>query len=108
MPALHRRSLHIQLPWDDPVPPGLALEIPAWTEKARCTEVGGDEFYPEKGQSSVPAKQVCMGCEVRMQCLEWALDNGERFGVWGGKSERERRKIARDRRTAATVTEVSA
>ena len=51
-------------------------------------------FFPDKGESARPAKRVCAGCEVRAECLQEALDRGERFGVWGGLSERERRALA--------------
>jgi WhiB family redox-sensing transcriptional regulator len=50
-------------------------------------------FFPEKGGSTRDAKKICTGCEVRGECLEYALSNDERFGIWGGLSERERRKL---------------
>lgn len=68
-----------------------------WTELARCTEVDPSIFFPGKGEPAREAKTVCAGCEVRAECLEYAVDNGERFGVWGGLSERERRKVRADR-----------
>ena len=64
---------------------------PAWHDLARCAETDPEMFFPEKGESVRPAKRVCAGCEVRAECLQDALDRGERFGVWGGLSERERR-----------------
>lgn len=88
--------------------PPITDRTPHWTDRALCAEVDPELFFPEKGQPNVPAKRVCMGCEVRTECLEDALDNDERFGVWGGKSERERRKIKRARRAATTPLEVSA
>lgn len=48
---------------------------------------------PGEGGSTREAKRVCVGCEVRVECLEYALANDERFGIWGGLSERERRKL---------------
>lgn len=74
---------------------GQPARPPAWTEQALCAEVGGDFFFPEKGQPSAPAKQVCRSCEVRAECLEYALENDEPFGIWGGMSERERRRLKR-------------
>jgi WhiB family redox-sensing transcriptional regulator len=74
---------------------------PAWTERARCTEIGGDMFFPEHGESPARAKRVCARCDVRPQCLEYALSNNERFGVWGGTSEYERRQMRRQLRSAA-------
>ena len=52
-------------------------------------------FFPEKGGSTREAKRVCATCEVREECLQYALANDERFGIWGGLSERERRKLKR-------------
>lgn len=60
---------------------------------ALCAETDPDLFYPEKGGSTRDAKATCMRCEVRDSCLQAALDNGERFGIWGGLSERERRAL---------------
>ena len=52
-------------------------------------------FFPEKGGSTREAKRICLGCEVRDRCLEYALAHDERFGIWGGLSERERRRLKR-------------
>ena len=52
-------------------------------------------FFPEKGVSTRDAKQVCRGCDVREECLAYALANDEKFGIWGGLSERERRRLSR-------------
>ncbi len=70
-----------------------------WQTKARCTneEVDPEIFFPERGGSSKAARAVCDKCEVRLQCLEYALNNKEQFGIWGGTSERERRKLRRER-----------
>jgi len=67
---------------------------PAWHDRARCAETDPEMFFPENGESARPAKRVCAGCEVAAECLQDALDRGERFGVWGGLSERERRVLA--------------
>jgi len=66
-----------------------------WTDRALCAETDPDAFFPEKGGSTREAKKICLGCEVRPECLEWALQNDERFGIWGGLSERERRRLKR-------------
>lgn len=66
---------------------------PHWTELALCKETDPESFFPEKGGSTREAKKVCKACEVRAECLEYALANDERFGIWGGLSERERRKL---------------
>jgi WhiB family transcriptional regulator, redox-sensing transcriptional regulator len=63
-------------------------------EGAVCTQVDtGDLFFPDKGGTNSAAKAVCRSCPVRTSCLQWALDHDERFGVWGGLSERERRRL---------------
>jgi WhiB family redox-sensing transcriptional regulator len=68
-------------------------EEPDWRDMALCAETDPEEFFPEKGGSVRAAKKVCRGCEVRIQCLEYALENDERHGIWGGLSERERRRV---------------
>ena len=68
-----------------------------WQERANCLGVDPDLFFPERGASTREAKSVCRSCEVRVDCLEYALDHGEKFGIWGGLSERERRRLRRRR-----------
>lgn len=60
-----------------------------WQERALCAQTDPESFFPEKGGSTREAKKVCLACEVRSECLEYALANDERFGIWGGLSERE-------------------
>lgn len=72
-----------------------------WQDDANCLGVDPDLFFPERGASTREAKEVCRGCVVRVQCLEFALQNGEKFGIWGGLSERERRRIRRQRAQVA-------
>jgi WhiB family redox-sensing transcriptional regulator len=67
----------------------------AWQSDALCAQTDPEAFFPEKGGSTRDAKKICASCEVRAQCLEYALQNDERFGIWGGLSERERRKLRR-------------
>ena len=66
-------------------------EQKSWQDQANCLGVDPDLFFPERGASTREAKEVCRGCVVRLDCLEYALANGEKFGIWGGLSERERR-----------------
>ncbi len=66
-----------------------------WQERALCAQTDPEAFFPEKGGSTREAKRICQGCEVRSECLEYALEHDERFGIWGGLSERERRKLKR-------------
>jgi WhiB family redox-sensing transcriptional regulator len=65
----------------------------SWQDFARCGETDPEVFFPEKGCSPKEAKLICRSCEVRAECLEYALQHGERFGVWGGLTERERRPL---------------
>lgn len=76
---------------------GLPLydETTAWMEHAKCLDADPEAFFPEKGGSTREAKRICTSCAVREECLEYALANDERFGIWGGMSERERRRLKR-------------
>ena len=65
----------------------------AWQADALCAQTDPEAFFPEKGGSTRDAKKVCGSCPVKQQCLEYALSNDERFGIWGGMSERERRRL---------------
>ncbi len=67
----------------------------AWQEQALCAQTDPEAFFPEKGGSTREAKRICIGCEVKGECLEYALGQDERFGIWGGLSERERRRLKR-------------
>jgi WhiB family redox-sensing transcriptional regulator len=82
-------------------------EQPGWQEYANCLGVDPDLFFPERGASTREAKEVCRGCVVRDDCLEFALVNGEKFGIWGGMSERERRRLRRQRAIARRASEAA-
>lgn len=71
------------------------MPMTRWRDLALCAQTDPEAFFPDKGKSSQPAKRVCARCEVRAQCLQYALNHGERFGIWGGLSVRERRTLAR-------------
>lgn len=66
-----------------------------WQEQALCAQTDPEAFFPEKGGSTREAKRICRACGVRDECLEFALEHDERFGIWGGLSERERRRLKR-------------
>lgn len=66
-----------------------------WMADAVCPQADPEAWYPPKGGSIREAKRVCASCPVRLDCLDYALANDERFGVWGGLGERERRKLNR-------------
>jgi WhiB family redox-sensing transcriptional regulator len=78
--------------------PGLVRtgEESSWQDLAMCTQTDPDAFYPELGESTGPARAVCRICPVSAPCLQYAIDNGEEWGIWGGLSERERRGLRRD------------
>lgn len=77
---------------------GLESEPENWRDQALCAQVDPELFFPEKGGSSKAAKTICKLCPVRLECLQDALDHGDRFGVRGGLSERERRSLERPKR----------
>jgi WhiB family transcriptional regulator, redox-sensing transcriptional regulator len=74
-----------------------------WRLNALCAQTDPEAFFPEKGGSTREAKRVCTGCDVRAECLEFALTSDERFGIWGGLSERERRRLRLMRRDPITA-----
>ncbi|MEU6353311.1 WhiB family transcriptional regulator [Streptomyces sp. NPDC047072] len=67
----------------------------SWQTRALCAETGADFFFPEPGSSVREAKKICGMCEMRPACLEYAMRHDERFGVWGGLSEKERLELRR-------------
>ena len=72
-----------------------AVVVHPCREQALCAQTDPEAFFPEKGGSTREAKRICVGCEVKGECLEYALGSDERFGIWGGLSERERRRLKR-------------
>lgn len=79
----------------------LALDDLSWQDQSSCRGADADLFFPERGASTRKAKAICTACNVREQCLEFAIQQSEKFGIWGGLSERERRKIRKERSVAA-------
>jgi len=74
---------------------GGGVEDDRWQERGLCSQTDPEAFFPDKGGSTREAKKICLGCEVRHECLQYALAHDERFGIWGGLSERERRRLKR-------------
>ena len=72
-----------------------------WMTKGRCADVSPSVFFPSDGVGVDAARKICQECDVRGPCLEYALVNRIDHGVWGGTSERERRRILRQRRMGA-------
>ncbi|MFJ4535043.1 WhiB family transcriptional regulator [Streptomyces tibetensis] len=66
-----------------------------WQQEALCAQTGADFFFPEPGSSVREAKRICGMCPIRAACLAYALEHDERFGVWGGLSEKERLELRR-------------
>jgi WhiB family redox-sensing transcriptional regulator len=84
----------------DPEPdPVEIIDTGGWQQHGNCLGIDPDLFFPSRGDSTAPAKEVCEGCQVRPECLDYALVNGEKYGIWGGASERERRRMRRTRTT---------
>lgn len=76
---------------------GVELAFPdePWMADAVCPSVDPELWYPDKGGSTAVARSICQTCPVKKECLQYALDHDERFGVWGGLSERSRRSLQR-------------
>jgi WhiB family redox-sensing transcriptional regulator len=93
-PSLLRARPHLSLVADtfEPEPDS---EENQWQDRALCAQTDPEAFFPEKGGSTREAKRICLGCEVKDHCLDYALAHDERFGIWGGLSERERRRLKR-------------
>jgi len=88
----------------------MSVEVVAdtgWMDDGACVGVDPDLFFPKRGDKDAvaAAKAVCATCQVRVECLEYALENSERFGIWGGTAEKERRRIRRLRRRARHAAE---
>ncbi len=77
----------------------------AWQDLANCRGADPDLFFPERGASTRTAKGICRDCQVRAECLEFAIVSSEKFGIWGMMSELERRKIRKERQIAASRRE---
>ena len=73
----------------------IPVEIQPWYEQAACLDKDADCLFTENGGSTRAAKRIGQTCTVKTECLEYALANDERFGIWGGLSERERRRLKR-------------
>lgn len=78
---------------------------PDWRDRGLCAEADPELFFPEKNhpEQARAAKSLCQACDERPTCLEWALENDEVYGIWGGLSERERLKIRREQRRSERV-----
>lgn len=76
------------------------IEVPDWSAAA-CRDHDPELFFPISGNQDGPAKKVCDRCDLRQSCLDYAIDAGEKFGIWGGESPEERMAEVRRRNKAA-------
>ena len=83
---------------------GLSMTSMAWRDHGGCRGLDPEIFYPPEDDevAAEPAKAICAVCPVRETCLEYALTRREKIGVWGGMTERERRRLIRQRRRLAS------
>ncbi len=77
------------------------MKSQSWRSQALCKGIDPEVFYPISDEEADEAKSICGSCSVRLMCLEYALASRERDGIWGGATERERRRILRQRRRSA-------
>jgi WhiB family redox-sensing transcriptional regulator len=71
-----------------------------WQDRAACRHIPVERFFPPAEQEADEAKAICAVCDVRQPCLEFAIKEGERFGIWGGLTTQERRSLVAKRRKA--------
>lgn len=71
---------------------------PEWMSRGKCNGLDPNLFFPERGDTAAVQKAmaVCSACAVREECLQWAIENMEKHGIWGGTSERSRRSLRRE------------
>jgi WhiB family redox-sensing transcriptional regulator len=85
----HYPDVDVDLLPPNPSPPDF------WQERAACFGVDPDVFFPISEEEAGPALMFCTACPIKEECLAWALKNGERYGVWGGLTEQQRRRLQR-------------
>jgi WhiB family redox-sensing transcriptional regulator len=78
-----------------------------WMAKGKCAELPPETFFPSDGVGVQVARAICVDCTQQIPCLEYALANRIDHGVWGGTSERERRRILKGRRVEAEAETVA-
>ena len=74
---------------------GVDTDDLAWQDRALCRKLDPEAFFPTRGTQPDDAKEACVFCPVRYDCLAYAVERGDRYGVWGGLTERERRPLVR-------------
>ena len=79
------------------VTPDYMGDVPPWQDEALCAQTDPEAFFPDEGIPSGEAKRLCKSCPVRQQCLDYALQNNEAYGIWGGLSANQRANLRRER-----------
>lgn len=67
----------------------------AWADHGSCTNADPDLFFPQPGADTSYARSICRACPVRLHCLDYALESGQKHGIWGGMTESQRRRLRR-------------
>lgn len=73
----------------------VATDPMVWGQLGNCVGVNQDLFFPRRGDDPSPAKALCRACPVRTDCLSYALETNQKFGIWGGMTEGQRRRLKR-------------
>ena len=79
----------------------------SWQDRSNCLGEDPDLFFPEDVETKRMAKAICQACEVQVECLDYALAHNEKFGIWGGLTERERRRVSQQRAIARRAMSTS-
>jgi WhiB family redox-sensing transcriptional regulator len=87
--------------WDITEHPRFAFLDQQWADQALCTQRDPTLWFPVRGGTCRPAKAICRGCPVRVECLDWAQVTGQQYGIWGSYSTKERELLRRAERAAA-------
>ncbi|MDV6979616.1 WhiB family transcriptional regulator [Mycobacterium intracellulare] len=72
----------------------------SWRNRARCEGVDPERFFPRKSDEQKETIKFCLGCPVRIECLQYALDVPAAYGIWGGTTQEERHQLRKRRRIA--------
>lgn len=87
-------TAHTQSSDEQPEVYALFRPLP-WADRAVCAQTDPELFYPEKGGDAHTGRALCQSCPVAAECLDYALDNNEQFGIWGGLTAHDRRELRR-------------
>lgn len=65
-----------------------------WQASALCVQTGGDLFFPDKGETTLPAKKICAACGVKKECKEYVARTNDQYGIWAAEASNTRRRAA--------------